>query len=117
MHAVPHEWVIKGLGMSSRVCVTVHIKDTVPLIENYFEAFGVRMGGGGTTPLPQIPGSAPVFDNDNTYYRPTCQSGTALLYLVVGGETVNYAEHWRRASIVRLLSHNYTMYTWLKVRR
>ena len=29
---VVHDWVIKGL-MSSRVCVTGHIKDPVPLIE------------------------------------------------------------------------------------
>ena len=27
------DWVIKGLGMYSRVCVTGHIKDPVPLIE------------------------------------------------------------------------------------
>ena len=27
------DWVIKGLGMSSRVCVTGYIKDSVPLIE------------------------------------------------------------------------------------
>ena len=30
---VVHDWVQKGLGMSSRVCVTGHIKDPVPLIE------------------------------------------------------------------------------------
>ena len=29
---VPHDWVIKGLGMSSRVCATGHIKDPLPLI-------------------------------------------------------------------------------------
>ena len=28
-----HDWVIKGLGKSSRVCVTGHIKDPVSLIE------------------------------------------------------------------------------------
>ena len=27
------DWVIKGPGMSSRACVTGHIKDSVPLIE------------------------------------------------------------------------------------
>ena len=27
------DWVMQGLGMSSRVCVTGHIKDPVPLIE------------------------------------------------------------------------------------
>ena len=30
---VVHDWVIKGLGMSSRVCVTGQIKDPMPLIE------------------------------------------------------------------------------------
>ena len=30
---VVHDWVIKGLGMPSRVCVTGHIKDPVPFIE------------------------------------------------------------------------------------
>ena len=30
---VVHDWVNKGLGMSSRVCATGHIKDLVPLIE------------------------------------------------------------------------------------
>ena len=30
---VPHDWVNKGLGMSSHVCATGHIKDPVPLIE------------------------------------------------------------------------------------
>ena len=30
---VVHDWVNKGLGMSSRVCATGHIKDPVPLIE------------------------------------------------------------------------------------
>ena len=30
---VLHDWVIKGLGMSSRVYATGHIKDPVPLIE------------------------------------------------------------------------------------
>ena len=30
---VPHDWVIKGLGMSSRVCATGHIKDPLPLVE------------------------------------------------------------------------------------
>ena len=28
------DWVNKGLGMSSRVCGTGHIKDLVPLIKN-----------------------------------------------------------------------------------
>ena len=28
-----HDWVIKALGMSSRVCATGHITDPVPLIE------------------------------------------------------------------------------------
>ena len=28
-----HDWVNKGLGMSSRVCATGHIKDPVPIIE------------------------------------------------------------------------------------
>ena len=28
---VVHDWVIKGLGMSSRVCVTGHRKDPAPL--------------------------------------------------------------------------------------
>ena len=27
------DWVNKGLGMSSRVCTTGHIKDPVPLVE------------------------------------------------------------------------------------
>ena len=30
---VLRDWVIKGLGMSSLVCATGHIKDPVPLIE------------------------------------------------------------------------------------
>ena len=30
---VVHDWVNKGLGISSRVCATGHIKDPVPLIE------------------------------------------------------------------------------------
>ena len=30
---VVHDWVNKGLGMSSRVCATGHIKDPVALIE------------------------------------------------------------------------------------
>ena len=30
---VVHDWVMKGIGMSSRVCATGHIKDPVPLIE------------------------------------------------------------------------------------
>ena len=30
-HAVVHDWVFKDLGMSSRVCATVHIKDHIPL--------------------------------------------------------------------------------------
>ena len=30
---VVHDWVNKGLGMSSRVCATGHIKDPVPVIE------------------------------------------------------------------------------------
>ena len=30
---VPHDWVIKGLGMFSRVCAAGLIKDPVPLIE------------------------------------------------------------------------------------
>ena len=30
---VVHDWVIKGLGMSSHVCVTGYIKDPVPLTE------------------------------------------------------------------------------------
>ena len=30
---ISHDWVIKDLGMSSRVCATGHIKDPVPLIE------------------------------------------------------------------------------------
>ena len=30
---VPHNWVIRGLSMSSCVCVTGHKKDPVPLIE------------------------------------------------------------------------------------
>ena len=30
---VVHDWVNKGLGMSSRVCATGHIKDPVPRIE------------------------------------------------------------------------------------
>ena len=30
---VPHDWVIKGLGIFSWVCTTGHIKDPVPLIE------------------------------------------------------------------------------------
>ena len=30
---VTHDWVIKGLGMSSRVCVTGHMKDPVLLVE------------------------------------------------------------------------------------
>ena len=30
---VLHDWVIKGLGMSSLVYATGHIKDPVPLIE------------------------------------------------------------------------------------
>ena len=30
---VLRNWVNKGLGMSSRVCETEHIKDPVPLIE------------------------------------------------------------------------------------
>ena len=29
----PRDWVIKGLGMSSRVYATGHIKDPVPLIK------------------------------------------------------------------------------------
>ena len=33
-----HDWVIKDLGMSSRVCVTGHIKDHVPLIEKSRES-------------------------------------------------------------------------------
>ena len=28
-----HDWVMKGLSMSSRVCATGHIKDTLPLVE------------------------------------------------------------------------------------
>ena len=28
-----HDWVNKGLGMSSHVCATGHIKDPMPLIE------------------------------------------------------------------------------------
>ena len=31
---VTHDWVIKGLGMSSRVCATGHIQDPVSLVEN-----------------------------------------------------------------------------------
>ena len=30
-NGVAHDWVIKGHGMSSRVCVTGHIKDPMPL--------------------------------------------------------------------------------------
>ena len=30
---VGHNWVIKGIGMSSRVCAARYIKDPVPLIE------------------------------------------------------------------------------------
>ena len=30
---VLRDWVIKGPGMSSRVCATGHIKDPMPLIE------------------------------------------------------------------------------------
>ena len=30
---VLHDWVFKGLGMSSCVCVTGHIKDPVPLMK------------------------------------------------------------------------------------
>ena len=33
MYQCPHDLVIKGLGMSSRVCATGHIKGPVPLIE------------------------------------------------------------------------------------
>ena len=32
-HPVVHDWVIKGHGMSSRVCATAHIKDPMPLME------------------------------------------------------------------------------------
>ena len=33
MPSVVHDWVNKGLGRSSHVCVTGHVKDPVPLIE------------------------------------------------------------------------------------
>ena len=39
---VPHDWVIKGLGMSSRVCANGHIKDPVPLLE---KRRGLSRGG------------------------------------------------------------------------
>ena len=32
-HPVVDDWVIKGLGMSSRVCGAGYIKDPVPLVE------------------------------------------------------------------------------------
>ena len=33
VHSVVHDWISKGLGMSSRVWETGHIKAPVPLIE------------------------------------------------------------------------------------
>ena len=77
---VPHDWVIKGLGMSNGVCATGHIKDPVPLIE---KRRGLSPGGrfppsfihqviiiaplklisGSITPPPQlsdVPRSTPV---------------------------------------------------------
>ena len=39
---VPHDWVIKGRGMSSHVCVTGHVKDPMPLIE---KRRGLSAGG------------------------------------------------------------------------
>ena len=44
---VIHDWVTKGLGMSSRICVTGHIKDHVPLIEK----------GGASSPGGRFPRS------------------------------------------------------------
>ena len=39
---VPHDWVVKGLGISICVCATGHIKDPVPLTE---KRKGLSLGG------------------------------------------------------------------------
>ena len=42
---VVHDWVNKGLGMSSRVCATGHIKDPVPELCNMEKSRALCSGG------------------------------------------------------------------------
>ena len=66
---VAQDWVIKGLGMSSRVCATGHVKDPVPLVK---KSRASCPGGRSPSSIHQviiITGLNMLYDSDSNSFR------------------------------------------------